>query len=112
MVRMTVGLRLTALAGCGALVATTIGAMGRSYFARRSFCHARSSGQGPRSHTGSPYGTPIASRNSKYWSCTCCPSRAGRRWVVNSQFASRARARSKPSFTGAWANEVTSPALK
>ena len=32
--------------------------------------------------------------------------------VVNSQFRSRARARSKPSLTGACANDVTIPALK
>jgi hypothetical protein len=38
------------------LVATTIGAIGRSNPARNSACQARSSGHGPSSQTGSPCG--------------------------------------------------------
>ena len=60
---------------------------------------ARSAGQGPRSHVTGSDGTPSAVRNSKYWSCTCCGACGGIRRVVNSQFRSRARARSKPSFS-------------
>ena len=94
-------------------VATTIGAMGRSKRDRKSRCHERSSSDhGPRSHTGGSCGTPSASRNSKYWSCTCCIGCGGMRCVVKSQFASRARARSKPSLIGAGTNDVMIPALK
>jgi hypothetical protein len=94
------------------LVATTIAAAGRSSFAKKSRCQARSCGHGPRSQRTGSYGTPSASRNSKYWSCTCCIGRGGIFAFVNSQLKSRARARSKPSFTAAGTKLVMTPALK
>ena len=61
---------------------------------------------------GAPNGTPSASRNSRYWSCTCCIGCGGTCALVNSQLASRARAMSKPSFTFARTIRVIMPALK
>src|SRR6185437_5309668 len=96
---------------CGWLEPITRVATGPPKGASSASCRARSDSHGPRLHTTGSGDTPSALRNSKYWFCTCCGACGGMRRDVNSQLKSRARARSKPSFTGACASAVTSPAL-
>ena len=97
----------------GLLVATTIATAGRSN-RREELALPRSL---PAARARGPTRPARAGRRARRGTRSTDPARAGLRvrrdrCVVNSQFRSRARARSKPSFTGARVNDVTMPALK